>query len=99
MHLTRTILCVAIAATGASRPIGAQDPDARYAERGPQFLTTSSANGRRVRVDVAKTPVLRQRLSVNLDGITLDSALKRITSDAGLHLAYSTALVSSRKLV
>lgn len=56
-------------------------------EEGPQFLLASNAD--LVPVDVARTPLLGERISLELDGVTLKEALAEITRQAGLHLVYS----------
>src|SRR5437773_5289441 len=59
---------------------------------GPRFLLATRA-ARRVPVDVARSPVLSQRISLDLEGGTLEEALGVVSSKAGLHLLYSNALV------
>src|SRR5437773_8161464 len=59
---------------------------------GPRFLLATRA-ARRVPVDVARSPVLSQRISLDLEGGTLEEALGVVSSKAGLHLLYSKALV------
>src|SRR6266487_515210 len=59
---------------------------------GPRFLLATRA-ARRVPVDVARSPVLNQRISLDLEGVTLEEALRVVSSKAGLHLLYSKALV------
>ncbi|HEX9293610.1 MAG TPA: TonB-dependent receptor [Gemmatimonadales bacterium] len=59
---------------------------------GPRFLLATRA-ARRVPVDVARSPVLNQRISLDLEGVTLEEALRVVSSKAGLHLLYSKPLV------
>ena len=59
---------------------------------GPRFLLATRA-ARRVPVDVARSPVLSQRISLDLEGVTLEEALRAVSSKAGLHLLYSRALI------
>ena len=79
----------------------AQAQDAQqFTERGPRFLLASGTTASRiVRVDVARTPVLRRRLTLDLESVTLDEAIKRVAQDAGLELAYSTAVLPWNKIV
>ncbi|MEO9226577.1 MAG: TonB-dependent receptor [Gemmatimonadaceae bacterium] len=62
-------------------------------ERGPRFLLATSTHSAPVRLDVSRTSVLRQHLSLDLDGVTLETALATIAREAGLKLVYSKALV------
>ncbi len=55
----------------------------------PQFLKTEQSKKAPVPVDVQRTPVLRQRISVQFDGVTLKEALAEISRKAGLPLVYS----------
>ncbi len=59
---------------------------------GPRFLV-ATRTARRVPVDVARSPVLTLRISLDLEGVTLEQALATVASKAGLHLLYSKALV------
>jgi TonB-linked SusC/RagA family outer membrane protein len=69
-----------------------QESDEGIPALGPRFLVATRA-ARRVPVDVARTPILSQRISLDLEGVTLEAALATVSSKAGLHLVYSKALV------
>ena len=71
----------------------------QYAERGPRFLLAKNERDPVVRVDVSRTPVLRRRVTVDYEAITLADALKRLTESAGLQLAFSTAVLPTEKVV
>jgi iron complex outermembrane recepter protein len=72
----------------------AQSEPEELASRGPRFLLASATPlAPPARVDVSRTPVLRQRLSLNLEGATLDRALTAIRRLSGLQLIYSSTVV------
>jgi TonB-dependent SusC/RagA subfamily outer membrane receptor len=74
-------------------PAAAQEM-AAFAERAPRFLVASSSSSEKlVSVDVSRTPMLRQRISVSLHDTTLEEALRTIASAGGLDLAYSKTIV------
>jgi len=74
------------------RGVRAQELASAYRERGPRFLLQSPP-GEPALVDVHRTPVLRQRISVAFDGVTMGAALATIAERAGLHLVYDRAVV------
>jgi len=55
--------------------------------RGPRFLLAAAVAP--VPVDVSRTPVLRQRLSLDLNDVPLKVALQVISEQSGLELVYS----------
>jgi TonB-linked SusC/RagA family outer membrane protein len=57
------------------------------ASRGPRFLLSAAL--RPVPVDISRTPVLRQRLSLDLGDVPLKVALSAIAQQSGLDLVYS----------
>lgn len=62
--------------------------------RGPRFLLASLENGRKtVLADVSKSPTLRQRLTLDLDDVTIKRALAIVTRQSGLELVYSDDLL------
>jgi len=81
-----------LAVVTAPCALRAQEADDGVPAFGPRFLLATRA-ARRVPVDVARTPVLSQRISVDLEGVTLEEALATVSSKSGLHLLYSKALV------
>jgi len=81
-----------LAVATAPCALRAQEADEGIPALGPRFLVATRA-ARRVPVDVARTPILSQRISLDLEGVTLEAALSAVSSKAGLHLMYSSALV------
>src|SRR5436190_13065430 len=81
-----------LAVATAPCALRAQESDDGVPVLGPRFLLATRA-ARRVPVDVARSPVLSQRISLDLEGVTLEEALRAVSSKAGLHLLYSKALV------
>src|SRR5436190_1751301 len=81
-----------LAVATAPCALRAQESDDGVPVLGPRFLLATRA-ARRVPVDVARSPVLSQRISLDLEGGTLEEALRAVSSKAGLHLLYSKALV------
>lgn len=80
--------------TAVPAAAGAQQ-DSLYTERGPRFFAATSATP--IRLDVARTPALRRRISVDLEGVRLADALETIAREGGLHIMYSeTVLPLSR---
>ena len=82
-----------------SRHAGAQAPDSDFVERGPRFLLASAAAPVPVRVDVIKTPVLRQSISLDLNGVALGDALREISAKAGMQLAFSNTMLPAERTV
>src|SRR6266487_1083161 len=81
-----------LAVATAPCALRAQESDDGGSALGPRFLLATRA-ARRVPVDVARSPVLSQRISLDLEGVTLEEALRAVSSKAGLHLLYSKPLV------
>lgn len=85
---------VLLALVGSStRSLAGQEVGEQLADRGPRFLLASAVTAKPTAVDAASVPVLRQRISVDLDDVTLEQALTAITRDAGLRLVYSKGVV------
>jgi TonB-linked SusC/RagA family outer membrane protein len=84
-----------------SRPVVAQTadtPDASpYLERGPRFLLASASAPKLV--DVRKTKVLRQRISLDLQDVPLAEALRDVSRKSGMRLAFSDAVVPPQHTV
>ena len=87
---------MAVLALVAARPAAAQD-DGGYVERGPRFLLASAKEP--VRVDTRKTPVLRQRISLDLQGVSLSEALRDVSQKSGVRLAFSDAVLPPDRTV
>jgi TonB-linked SusC/RagA family outer membrane protein len=60
-------------------------------ERGPRFLLATTST--RAPLDVDRTPILRRRISLDLEGVPLKDALTVISTAAGLDLAYRVEAV------
>jgi len=65
----------------------AQELTDSAASRGPRFLLAAALHP--VPVDVSRTPVLRQRLALDLGDVPLKEALTAIAQQSGLDLVYS----------
>lgn len=100
-HAARVLYAFAFLVTWVATPrlTQAQESMQQFTERGPLFLLASAGRARPARLDVSKTPVLRHRLSVNFESLTLGEALKRIAQSAGLKLAFSNAVIPLEKTV
>ncbi len=93
--MRRVISCLTVITAGAigvsavwARPACAQALD--EGARGPRFLLASSASpAGTVPLDVRRTPMLRRRIALRLDGVTVKEALAAIARQAGLDLAYT----------
>jgi TonB-linked SusC/RagA family outer membrane protein len=81
----------------AIRFASAQTADTAYVERGPRFLLASARAPKPV--DVRKTAVLRQRISLDLQGVPLADALRDVSRKAGVRLAFSDAVIPSQRNV
>ena len=62
------------------------------ASRGPRFLMAGSKAGGGA--DASNAPVLRRRVSLSLDRVTVDDALNELARRAGLELSYSPRVVA-----
>jgi outer membrane receptor protein involved in Fe transport len=65
--------------------------DSLYSERGPRFFAATSTTP--IRIDVARTPALRRRISVDLENVTVADALETITTKGGLRIMYSQSML------
>ena len=90
-------MVMAVLMVATNRPVVAQTVDSGYLERGPRFLLASATAPKRV--DVRKTPVLRQRISLDLRGVPLSEALRDVSRKAGVRLAFSDAVLPSERRV
>jgi outer membrane receptor protein involved in Fe transport len=70
-------------------PAPALGQDVLLADRGPRFLAVSSTRDAPVDVDVSRTPILTQRVSIKLEAPTVGTALQAITHQTGIKFAYS----------
>lgn len=68
--------------------------DVALSDRGPRFLFAATATSPARPLDVRRSSVLRQQLSLDLDGVTLDAALAEVTRQSGLAFVYSRDMLS-----
>ncbi|MGH9891030.1 MAG: TonB-dependent receptor, partial [bacterium] len=78
-----------------ARPTHGQDLATEAESRGPRFLLASASSTNPTPIDVARTPILKYRLSLELDGATIKQALAEISARSGLRLVYSDAVLPS----
>jgi TonB-dependent SusC/RagA subfamily outer membrane receptor len=64
---------------------------AMFSERAPRFFLESKRET--VRLDVTRTPVLRNRVSIDMEGARLRDVLDEIARQTGLRLSYSPDIV------
>ena len=69
----------------------------RMSERGPRFFLNTTPGP--VRIDVAKTAVLKRRISVDFQNVKLSDALNEIARQAGLRLMWTGAVLPSERTV
>ena len=74
--------------------LSAEAQELALAERGPRFLFTAAVGRAPKPVDVGRTPVLRRRIALEVDGATLAQALAEITRQSGLAFVYSRDVIS-----
>src|SRR5689334_2931461 len=97
--LRRLLLVLSVFTTCLSALSAGQDAGASQGGRGPRFLVASKGSKPPVAIDIARTPVLSRRVSVELDNVPLDQALKRVAALGGFTLSYSTAVIPFDRLV
>ena len=90
-------LSVAAAAAALSQspiPLPAQMAEVPTPDATPRFLLASSdKSGVPRTLDVGRTPLLSQRISLKLHDVPLERALRAIADESGLDIAYSTSTV------
>ncbi len=103
-HWMKSLIAIAVlAAVTPGAWAGAQPPQnpggapADLSVAAPRFLVGAAAE--RVPVDVARTPVLNQRIALDLRDVTLAEALTAIGDSTGLRFAYSRAEVPAGRRV
>lgn len=84
------VVVVALLEVDLAPAIG-QDIDVAFSERGPRFLLSGQPDP--VRVDVARMPILRQRIALDLRNVGVYDALEIISRESGLRLMYSDNVV------
>src|SRR4051812_26696113 len=61
-------------------------PTTDFAERGPRFLMSGTPEA--TRLDVARTSVLRRRIALDLENVSMHDALTTISRESGLQLMF-----------
>jgi iron complex outermembrane recepter protein len=84
-------LWVACLLPGTPRAALGQGGYVQVAARGPRFLSAEASAGKLV--DASAAAPLHRRVSLALNGVTLDDALQAIIAQAGLEMAYSGRVV------
>src|SRR2546425_9530965 len=80
------VLALALAAVPHGAAGQMSDPSE---SRGPRFLLAMAERAKPVPLDLKRSAVLRQPLSLAFDGATLKEALAEISRQAGLDLGYA----------
>jgi len=78
-------------------PAGGARGQTQVATRGPRFVMAGSGGGGER--NASDAVVLRRRVSLELNGATIDQALKALTDRAGLEISYSPHLVGVERTV
>jgi len=99
--LPHLVLMCAMSALPLPLPhrIGAQQLGDPTASRAPRFLLAMAERSKPVPVDLKRSAVLRQPLSLAFDGATLKEALAEISRQAGLSLVYADDVLPVATLV
>ncbi len=85
--MPRRVCWTLLALLAFARLAAAQELADSAAGRGPRFLLAAALHP--VPVDISRTPVLRQRISLDLRDVPLKEALTAIARQSGLDLVYS----------
>ncbi len=88
---------VVLGLAGGSRPAAAQGVP--LASRGPRFLYASTHRMKPEPIEPVSVPMLRQQISLDLDGTPLAEALAVITKKTGLTFVYSKEVLPGDKRV
>ncbi|HMH84117.1 MAG TPA: carboxypeptidase-like regulatory domain-containing protein, partial [Gemmatimonadales bacterium] len=99
--LPHLVLMCAMSALPLPLPhrVGAQQPGDPTEGRGPRFLLAMAERAKPVPVDLKRSAILRQPLSLAFDGATLKEALAEISRQAGLSLVYADDVLPVATLV
>jgi carboxypeptidase family protein len=92
MHARVVSLLLVVVALSSAAPAHAFPQAVELAARGPRFLAAWAPAG--AVVDASKSAVLRRRVSLELTAVSPREALKKITRQADLEIAYNSALLS-----
>jgi hypothetical protein len=91
---------VTMLVVGALGPRGGAAQDFVQANRGPRFLLASiGADSKPMEVDAARVASLRQRVSLDLEGVRLSDALDAIARQAHIRFVYVRNLVPADSII
>lgn len=96
--MLRTFSLVLALAAAVTPNLAGQQRPSDFAKRGPRFML-AMRDAQPAPVDVSRTPVLYQRISVTLHDVPLEEALATVSQQAGLDLVYSRAIVPLDRIV
>jgi len=85
--MPRRVCWISLALLALAPLAAAQELSDSAAGRGPRFLLAATLHP--VPVDIGRTPVLRQRISLDLGDVPLKEAVTAIAQQSGLELVYS----------
>jgi TonB-linked SusC/RagA family outer membrane protein len=68
-------------------------------DAGPRFVLVSNSHRGEITLDVSRTPVLKQRISLDLRAATIKEALAEIVKEAGFALFYSDDVLPAENRV
>ncbi len=85
-----SLMFAAVVLTALQRVALAQG-EMQLADRGPRFLLAAAPEPKAL--DIRRTPALRQRVTLDLRGATLEQALREIGRQSGLRFVYSQDLI------
>lgn len=89
--MIRRVLIAFLALSNAAPLCIEAQKDSLYTERGPRFFLSTLTTP--VRIDVARTPALRRRISLDLENVRLAEALEAIAAKGDLHIMYSRSML------
>jgi len=98
-RVASSALVLALAMTVVPHGATAQYAGDPTQPRAPRFLLAMAERSKPVPVDLARSAVLRRRLSLAFDGATLKQALAEISRQAGLSLVYADDVLPAGALV
>ncbi len=89
------VLCLMVLPWGST--IAAAVQEWQVAARGPRFFAADA--DRKAPIDVSELSVLRRRVTLALERVSIDEALKAVTRQARLQVTYSGAIVPLERRV
>lgn len=94
-----SLACIGIITFVSAHAARAQASPSSVSTRAPRFFLLSSTPHETIPLDVSRTPILRRRISVDLEGVSLRQALAVISDKADLHLMYEGTAVPADAIV